>query len=165
VLLAGARQAGKTTLSKQLGGNSVYLNYDSAEDRRLMAQKHWDEVDFVNFEELHKMRKWKSWLKGVFDADGVEPGLLVTGSARLEIFRRGGDSLVGRHFLHRLHPFTVRETASEVPAPEALERLMTVGGFPRFCTRPSPSTGQRFASVWRKAVAFRSSWSRSSRST
>jgi uncharacterized protein len=131
VLLAGPRQSGKTTLSKQLGLRFAYLNVDSAEDRRLLATKQWDrDVDLVIFDELHKMRKWKSWLKGVYDTEGIDPGILVTGSGRLEVFRRGGDSLAGRHYLHRLHPFTVREMRTEIEPTDALERILSVGGFP-----------------------------------
>lgn len=131
VLLAGPRQSGKTTLSKQLGLRASYLNFDSGEDRRLLMEKHWDRTaDVVIFDELHKMRRWKAWLKGVYDTEGIPPALLVTGSARLEVFRRGGDSLAGRHYLHRLHPFTVRELRDQVEPGAALERILRVGGFP-----------------------------------
>ncbi|MET0592901.1 MAG: ATP-binding protein [Polyangiaceae bacterium] len=131
VLLAGPRQAGKTTLSKQLGLDFGYLNFDSAADRRVIAAQEWDrQKELVIFDELHKMRKWKSWLKGVYDTEGIDPAILVTGSARLEVFRRGSDSLAGRHFLHRLHPFTVREVAREVVPTDALDRILRVGGFP-----------------------------------
>jgi uncharacterized protein len=131
VLLAGPRQAGKTTLSKQLGLRFAYLNFDSPADRKLLRAQLWDRTaELVIFDELHKMRKWKSWLKGIYDTEGIPPSILVTGSARLEIFRRGGDSLAGRHFLHRLHPFTVREVAKEIRPQDALDRILRVGGFP-----------------------------------
>lgn len=131
VLLSGPRQAGKTTLSKQLGLGFVYLNYDDAEDRKILMAREWDRrVELTIFDELHKMRRWKAWLKGVYDTEGIPPGLLVTGSARLEVFRRGGDSLVGRHFTHRLHPFTVREVRLEVEPEDALDRILRLGGFP-----------------------------------
>src|SRR5690606_23568077 len=83
VLLSGPRQAGKTTLSKQLGLGFVYLNYDDAEDRKILMAREWDRrVELTIFDELHKMRRWKAWLKGVYDTEGIPPGLLVTGSAR-----------------------------------------------------------------------------------
>jgi len=135
VLLSGPRQAGKTTLSRQLGLAHTYLSFDSADDRKLLFAGEWDRrAELVIFDELHKMRRWKAWLKGLYDKEGIPPGLLVTGSARLEVFRKGGDSLAGRHFLHRLHPLTVRETHAEImpevaPA-DALQRILTVGGFP-----------------------------------
>lgn len=147
VLLAGPRQAGKTTLSKQLGLRHAYLNFDSAEDRRVIAAKHWGrDGELVIFDELHKMRKWKAWLKGVYDTEGIPPGLLVTGSARLEIFRKGGDSLAGRHFLHRLHPFTVREVREQVEPHLALERILSVGGFPEPFLANDPQAARR----WRR---------------
>lgn len=93
--------------------------------------KEWDRtVALVVFDDLHKMRGWKAWLKGIYDTEGVAPALLVTGSARLETFSRGGDSLAGRFYLHRLHPFTVREVEAEVNAKDTLERILRLGGFP-----------------------------------
>ena len=68
VLLAGPRQCGKTTLSKQLGLNSQYLNFDDAQGRKVIFSSQWDRnVDLIVFDELHKMKKWKDWIKGVFD--------------------------------------------------------------------------------------------------
>lgn len=148
VLLAGARQAGKTTLSRQLGLHYAYLNFDSAEDRKLLRLKQWDrEVEVVVLDELHKMPRWKAWLKGVYDTEGIPPSLLVTGSARLEVFRRGGDSLAGRHHLHRLHPFTVREVQTEIAPLDALQRIVTVGGFPE----PFLGNDENAARRWRRS--------------
>jgi predicted AAA+ superfamily ATPase len=147
VLLAGARQAGKTTLSRQLGLSFTYLNFDSAEDRALLRTKEWDrDVDVVILDELHKLPRWKAWLKGIYDTEGIPPGLLVTGSARLEVFRKGGDSLAGRHYLHRLHPFTVREVAPEIEPADALERILNVGGFPE----PFLANDKAEAARWRR---------------
>jgi uncharacterized protein len=147
VLLSGPRQAGKTTLSKQLGLSFAYLNFDSADDRSLLMRKEWRrDVDLVIFDELHKMRRWKAWLKGVYDTEGIAPAMLVTGSARLEIFRQGGDSLAGRHFLHRLHPFTVREVSGDIGPAEALDRILRLGGFPE----PFLSNDDDEARRWRR---------------
>ena len=147
VLLAGPRQAGKTTLSKQLGLSFSYLNFDSAEDRKLLRQAQWDrQIEVVIFDELHKLPRWKAWLKGLYDTEGIPPGILVTGSARLEVFRRGGDSLAGRHHLHRLHPFTVREVREEIEPEDALQRLLTVGGFPE----PFLANDETEARRWRR---------------
>lgn len=99
VLLAGPRQAGKSTLGKSLFSHNVHLNYDRPQDRATMREQSWQrDTDLVVFDELHKMPTWKRWLKGVYDAEGNNPRLLVTGSARLDTFRRGGDSLAGRFF-------------------------------------------------------------------
>lgn len=147
VLLCGPRQAGKTTLARSLTSSHVYLNFDAAADRRMILAQSWSrDADLVVFDELHKMRKWKSFVKGVFDAEGARPRIIVTGSARLDVYRKGGDSLAGRFFLHRLHPFTVREVAPEVEPAEALERLLTVGGFPEPFIDAKPD----FARRWRR---------------
>jgi predicted AAA+ superfamily ATPase len=133
VLLSGPRQVGKTTLSKQLIDPFVYLSFDAAADRRLIADEAWDKTaGLVVFDELHKMKRWKTWLKGLYDTRGIPPGILVTGSARLDVLRKGGDSLAGRFHSYRLHPFTVKELA--IPAGESpraiLDRILETGGFP-----------------------------------
>ena len=94
VLLSGPRQVGKTTLSRQLIDSHVYLNYDAASDRQIISSGEWDrDMPLVVFGELHKMNKWKSWIKRVYDVEGIPPALLVTGSARLDTDRKGGESL------------------------------------------------------------------------
>jgi uncharacterized protein len=146
VLLAGPRQVGKTTLSKSLFNNFEYLNFDSQEDRKTIRDQSWNRnSDLIVFDELHKMTKWKSWIKGVYDKEHVRPRLLATGSARMDIFRRGGDSLAGRHFLHRMHPFSVAELKDQIDPQECLSRLMRVGGFPE----PFLSDSVDFSKRWR----------------
>lgn len=133
LLLTGPRQCGKTTLSKMLTTDFQYINHDLAEHRLLLAEKSWDrEKALIIFDELHKMHEWKSWLKGIYDVEGIPPGLMVTGSARLDAFRKVGDSLAGRHFQFRLHPIDLKEALaySDLEAPDIFTRLMTVGGFP-----------------------------------
>lgn len=131
VLIAGPRQVGKTTLAKMLTPDFVYLNYDHPEHRAAIHERSWDRhKPLVILDELHKMPNWKSWLKGIYDVEGIPPALVVTGSARLDASRRAGESMAGRFFCHRLHPFDVKEVAHEVPPAEALERILTVGGFP-----------------------------------
>lgn len=110
VFLSGPRQVGKTTLSRQLIPDHFYSNFDASRDRRIIMSEEWyRETKLVVFDELHKMKKWKSWIKGIYDTEGISPALLVTGSARLDIYRKGGDSLAGRFFSYRLHPSTVKE--------------------------------------------------------
>ena len=114
VLLSGPRQVGKTTLSRQLTPSHVYLNYDAASDRRMIHTEEWDrDTNLVVFDELHKMKNWKSWIKGIYDTEGIPPSLLVTGSARLDTYRKDGESLAGRFFYYRLHPLTVKEICSK----------------------------------------------------
>lgn len=133
LLLTGPRQCGKTTLSRMLRPDYQYINYDLAEHRLLLREKSWDrQKELVIFDELHKMDQWKAWLKGIYDVEGMPPALLVTGSARLEAFRKTGDSLAGRHFQFRLHPLDFKEALafSGLSGDEIFTRLMTVGGFP-----------------------------------
>ena len=133
MLLSGPRQSGKTTLSKALFKKFDYLNYDSPLDRSILESQTWDRsVEILILDEIHKMRFWKSWLKGVYDKEGVRPRLLATGSARMNQLRNAGDSLAGRFFYHRLHPFDLKELKlkSSKEREEALDTILNVGGFP-----------------------------------
>ena len=151
VFLTGPRQVGKTTLSRQLisqrGGQ--HLNYDVAADRAIILNQRWSpQAPLLVLDEVHKMPGWKAWLKGVYD--GKPPGqqLLVTGSARMDTFRQGGESLAGRFFGLRLHPISVREWCDHTGAePEAaLAHLLERGGFPEPCLAPDATEAQR----WRR---------------
>ncbi len=149
VILSGPRQVGKTTLSRQLVSSHAYLNYDSTADRKIIKKEEWPrDVELVILDELHKMKNWKSWIKGIYDTEGIPPALLVTGSARLETYRKGGDSLAGRYFSYRLHPLSVKEICSflnESPK-NALDNLTKFGGFPE----PYLKNDESFAKRWRR---------------
>ena len=152
VLLAGPRQVGKTTLAKSLAQTwqkTQYLNYDSDNDRRVIVQQTWDRhAELVILDEVHKLKKWKTKIKGVFDVEGIPPRLLVTGSARMDVYRRGGDSLAGRHFLHRLYPLSVRELRGQGKPYEILDQLMKFGGFPE----PFFAQSETAAARWRNQL-------------
>jgi predicted AAA+ superfamily ATPase len=136
VLLSGPRQSGKTTLSKVISNDFEYFNYDLAEDRLILNEKSWRKnCDLVIFDELHKMKNWKSWVKGIYDTWGPNPKILVTGSAKLDIYRKMGDSLAGRFFQFRLHPLDIKELKNELNSEEAFDRLMKFGGFPEPCLK------------------------------
>jgi uncharacterized protein len=120
--IAGPRQVGKTTTCRQAAER--YLNWDNADDRRVLLQGPAATATRLElerlrrsplvaaFDELHKFRKWKSFLKGFFDTYSDQVRIVVTGSSRMDLYRRGGDSLMGRYFLYRMHPFTVAELAT-----------------------------------------------------
>jgi len=150
LLLTGPRQCGKTTLSKALHPDYQYINYDLAEHRLLLEEKSWDrQKTLIVFDELHKMDRWKAWLKGIYDVEGIPPALLVTGSARLDAFRKTGDSLAGRHFQFRLHPLDLKEALaySGLDRDEIFHRLMTLGGFPEPFLRGT----RRYYNRWRRS--------------
>ena len=150
LLLTGPRQCGKTTLSKALTPDYQYFNHDFAEHRLLLMEKAWDrQKALLIFDELHKMDKWKSWLKGIYDVEGMPPAMVVTGSAKLDAFRKTGDSLAGRHFLFRLHPIDLKEALqfSDLAQADIFDRLMRVGGFPE----PFLKGTERFYNRWRRS--------------
>jgi hypothetical protein len=165
-LVSGPRQVGKTTTCRSV--SDEYLNWDNADDRRLLLRGPASiaqalQLDILRekppvatLDELHKYSKWKSLLKGFFDSYGDRVRLIITGSSRIDIFRRGADSLMGRYFLYRMHPWSVAESLrtglpkKEVHAPEEVrsadwDALWEHGGFPEpFLRRDS-----RFTRRWR----------------
>ncbi len=155
VFLGGPRQAGKTTLAQALLKNfpykkskkGLYLNWDFDEDRSSILKKKWDEDhQVIVFDELHKYRFWKNWIKGVYDKYKGMHKFLITGSARLDMYKKGGDSLLGRYHYWRLHPLTIDERPSKMSRKEAFKRLMTVGGFPE----PFLGGNEQEARRWRR---------------
>ena len=121
VFMAGPRQAGKTTLAKQVldsFSNHLYFNWDIPQDRVRLTENpfFFESIERKNssnplvvFDEIHKHRDWKNYLKGVYDRFYETFQFLVSGSGRLDIYQKGGDSLAGRYFLFHLWPFTIAE--------------------------------------------------------
>jgi hypothetical protein len=129
VFVSGPRQVGKTTLARRLlGRQRGYLNWDIAEHREAILRGELPVSDFWVFDEIHKYRQWRNWLKGLYDARRPSQRILVTGSARLEFYRYGGDSLQGRYHLLRLHPLSAGELGLRTR--HELGDLLTLGGFP-----------------------------------
>jgi predicted AAA+ superfamily ATPase len=151
ILITGPRQTGKTTLAKMLDSNFDYLNFDHSEHRVSLLEKSWDRSkDLVIFDELHKMKNWKSWLKGIYDTEGIPPSIIVTGSAKLDTYRKVGDSLAGRFFQFRLHPLDLKEIHNILKLDDleaGLEKLLSIGGFPE----PFLNGTSRFYGRWKKS--------------
>lgn len=120
------------------------------DDKKSILSQEWDRSkELIIFDDLHKMPKWKSWLKGIYNKEGTNPNLLVTGSARLDTFKKTGDSLAGRHFYFRLHPFDAKELAEsnlKKSPDQVLKTILTVGGYPE----PSLENDIRFYNRWKK---------------
>ena len=173
IFLVGPRQVGKTTTSLEVSSERpkhFYLSWDSQKDQSLIRKGaeaigeaigldvYSSTVPIVVFDELHKYRKWKLFLKGFFDKYSKNAQILVTGSARLDVYKAGGDSLMGRYFLYRLHPFSVGEIVRPYYrtyelAEEAVEiddrdftALLDFGGFPE----PFIKRDKAFSTRWKK---------------
>ena len=151
VFVGGPRQVGKTTLAKAVLSKNFpegrYLNWDYDEDRQDILKKRWStENTLLVFDELHKFPRWKGWIKGIYDVSHEKHSFLITGSARLDVYRRGGDSLMGRYHYWRLHPFTLDEIPDGISPEDAFKRLLTVGGFPE----PFLDGNERNARRWRR---------------
>jgi len=110
VFVGGPRQVGKTTLSKNfLIDQKGYLNWDVPEHRELILKKELPTTPLWIFDEIHKYHLWRNYLKGIYDVKSAHQKILITGSARLDVYRRDGDSLMGRYFLFHLHPLSMGE--------------------------------------------------------
>jgi predicted AAA+ superfamily ATPase len=175
LFVSGPRQCGKTTFSKSLkkllGDNGAYYTWDHPDFRRRW-QAHPDQLiayDALSgalpvfiFDEIHKAPQWKQTLKGIYDTKIKPCHMLVTGSARLNVYKKGGDSMLGRYLLFRLHPFSFGELSpmslktpdaflSELQAPTQgdqtlLETLMVFGGFPE----PFLAQSHKISRIWKK---------------
>jgi len=133
VLVMGPRQCGKTTMAKTLTLDNDYYNFDALKDREFILSQSWDrKKELIIFDELHKMKEWKRWLKGIYDTEKIPPQILVTGSAKLNTFKRVGDSLAGRHFQFCLHPLDLKELVQfyKGDKEELFNQLWACSGFP-----------------------------------
>ena len=126
VFVMGPRQSGKTTVAQRIVNRkkpAKYLSWDNIDDRDLILQgtkavadsiglsSLKDSKPIICFDEIHKYPDWRDFLKGFYDSYPDKTRILVTGSAKLEVFNRGGDSLMGRYFPFHFHPLSVAELA------------------------------------------------------
>lgn len=168
VFIAGPRQVGKTTLAKLVGESEykkfAYLNWDNRQDRKTVLEGEFAaDAGLVIFDEIHKYKRWKNYIKGEFDKYKEKFHILVTGSARMDLYRKGGDSLMGRYHHYRLHPFSVAEASNHKPriavfkelsflehsdsrlqSQRLFNDLMTFGGFPEPFLKKDFKTLRRF---------------------
>jgi hypothetical protein len=168
--VTGPRQVGKTTSCRAFAAEPpAYLTWDDQASRVLIArgpaavaqalglQRLRAKPPTVVFDEVHRFPRWKSFLKGFFDLHEKDARVVVTGSSRLGVYQRGGDSLMGRYFLYRMHPLSVGEVISSEIAPtplrapariddDAFQSLLRFGGFPE----PFLKSDTRFANRWRR---------------
>lgn len=163
--VSGPRQVGKTSVCRSLATD--YLNWDDQDARALILRGTAEVAAFaglqklsankriVAFDEIHRYARWKTFLKGFFDVYGEAARIVVTGSSRLDVFKRGGDSLMGRYFLYRMHPFSVAELTYPAVRKDVLSpprglsesewsALWTYGGFPE----PFVRRDARFSRRW-----------------
>ncbi|MDD5092505.1 MAG: ATP-binding protein [Candidatus Wallbacteria bacterium] len=171
LFLTGPRQAGKTTAGMMAGkesGDFSYLNWDNLDHRKIIVagveatamQAGLNRIHSCRptlmLDEIHKYGKWKTFLKGFYDSYHGKVNIIVTGSSRLDAFKKGGDSLMGRYFLCRLHQLSLAEilrpklpdheiSPPAGPHPGILDRLLESGGFPE----PYLKDSLRFLNRWK----------------
>ncbi|MBX3464245.1 MAG: ATP-binding protein [Planctomycetes bacterium] len=148
VFVAGPRQVGKTTMAKAMPGlGDGYRNWDIATDRSRLLAGELPASHLWVLDEIHKYHRWRNWLKGLWDGRRAQQRILVAGSARLDHYRRGGDSLQGRYHLLRLHPFSFAELGME--STRELRSLVTLGGFPEPFLGGSEREARRWSREYR----------------
>lgn len=175
--VSGPRQCGKTTMAESIlrkhGTIKNYFNWDDDEFRRLWVSsprsilERLDTIPnskpLVVLDELHKHSRWKNSLKGLYDLEKGKISILVTGSARLDFYRKSGDSLAGRYLPYRLHPFSFGETDTIKAPPEKewiveklprfdYHALFTLGGFPEPLLGGSQAKAERWSRLQREQI-------------
>jgi predicted AAA+ superfamily ATPase len=149
--VAGPRQVGKTTLALSLpGADEGYLSWDIPGHRERILKRELPPGPLWIFDEIHKYRTWRNYLKGLYDGRSSGQQILVTGSARLDLYRYSGDSLQGRYHLLRLHPLSVAELG--LTSAEDLGTLLRLGGFPEPFFSGSEVEARRWSREYRNLL-------------
>jgi len=140
VFVGGPRQVGKTTfaltfLPEPSEKHPAYLNWDHIPTRSSLQKGELPaRQKCIVLDEIHKFARWRNLLKGFYDTNKSEVSFIITGSARLDYYSKGGDSLQGRYHYYRLHPFSLTEL-NEEPTMDDFRSLLRFGGFPEPCLR------------------------------
>lgn len=151
VFVAGPRQVGKTTFAKGfLKKPDGYLSWDIPDQREQILRREYPPVDLIIFDEIHKFKKWRDYLKGFYDQFGKSIKIMVTGSGRLNYYRYGGDSLQGRYHFFHLFPFTVHELG--IDARKDFTDLFSLGGFPEPFLSGSEKEARRWSREYRHLI-------------
>ena len=150
VFLAGPRQVGKTTLAKSIEKNPQYLNWDIDEDRSKILSKEYQKSSLWIFDEIHKYKNWRNYLKGLYDKLSSQQKILVTGSAKLNTLRKGGDSLQGRYHFLRLMPLSCKEL--QLTSTNDLLHLYNLSGFPEPFLNNSKVSCNRWSRSYRERI-------------
>ena len=157
VFIGGARQVGKTTLALEYlkppkPRHPAYLNWDIGHHQEKIIKKQIPlKFKTIVFDEIHKYVKWRNFMKGLYDEHHETHRFLVTGSARLDFFSKGGDSLLGRYHYYRLHPFSLFELNKKATK-EDLKQLLKFGGFPEPFLKQSEVFSKRWIRERRRRV-------------
>lgn len=157
LFVGGPRQVGKTTFATHLRPKNefTYLNWDIDEQRSAILEKKLSSKPLLILDEIHKYRKWRNYLKGLYDSirsgSASEQEILVTGSARLDVYRFGGDSLQGRYHYLRLMPLSLAEVQGmdQGAGRDCLESLFRYGGFPEPFSLQSETETRRWSRQYR----------------
>lgn len=159
VFLSGPRQVGKTTFALHFlkSGSSThpaYLNWDNLKDRdKIKSGELASGQKIFVFDEIHKFARWRGLMKGLYDKYHDIARFMVTGSARLDYFAKGGDSLFGRYFHYRLHPFSLGELAGSDAKTDA-KHLLKFGGFPEPLFSGTEKTLKRWQKERRHKIIY-----------
>ncbi len=151
VFVGGPRQVGKTTfaltfLTEQSEKHPAYLNWDNILIRSALLRGELPPNEsIIVVDEIHKFARWRNLVKGFYDARKSEISFIITGSARLDYYSKGGDSLQGRYHYYRLHPFSLREINTD-PSQSDVQRLLKYGGFPE----PFLMADEKFWRRWQR---------------
>ena len=151
VLIYGPRQAGKTTLAKQIGKLSglkiKYISADISENEILLMQRDLklltgltEGYQLLIIDEAQRIPDIGLVLKIIYD-ELPELKVIATGSSSFELANQTAEPLTGRKTVFHLLPFAIGETMIEknkFELDQNLEEMLLFGMYPEvFTAQPS----------------------------